>query len=113
MQWNLKNLLQICLKLWDKCANDFKISQAIEKKIKFLAYTAGKEESDVILDFLRIDSERLPGGHRKSINNELMDLYMCTENHACSIFLYIYIHIYIMCGLLKISRVIWIYRIYT
>lgn len=79
MQLNLKKKsLQVCQKLWNKYANDFKVFQAIEREVNFIAYAAGEEESDGINCILGPDCERLFEDHRKllrngTINNGLMD----------------------------------------
>lgn len=58
-------MLQVCPKRQNKCANNFQVFQAIEKKVKFIAYTAGEEEHDGSNGILGADSERLFEGHRK------------------------------------------------
>lgn len=45
-----KKILQVYPKLWHKYANIFKISQTIEKKIKFIVYTSREEESGISWD---------------------------------------------------------------
>lgn len=57
----------MCPELWNKCTNDFKVFQAIEKEVKFIAYTAREEESGGIDGIFVVDSERWLKGHRKSL----------------------------------------------
>ena len=59
-----KIFLQVCPKLWNKCADDFTIFQAMEKNVRCVACTARGGDSDGINGILAADSERLSEGCR-------------------------------------------------